>query len=493
MKKTGYLLALSIILISTLILSCGGGGGVDNAIEDTSFSIGYNSNGAESGSAPAVQNGNGKEVLSVKANTGNLAKGGYLFDGWNTSADGSGSDYAPGSLYNGKNITLYAKWVAIFNYNVINPGSPAPALDGVQRSPSFPYASITGLTAKGKTLSNINIPDSIDGYTVSSIGDNAFKGCSNITEITIPDTVANIGDNAFNGCANLSEITMQGTTPPSVGTDAFTGCVLLAVTVPQSAAATYNSNPGWNTVTIISPGTFCITYSGNGADGGIVPHKQVGMIGFPIQVYDNTGDLTRAGCSFNNWNTKSDGTGNRFVADAAYAGPDNLALYAQWTHPDYTVTFDGNGADTQASPQTIKVIAPANTIGELPATPPKRNGYNFAGWYTQYGGTGDLFVVGSQVISDKTVYAKWSENNCTITYDGNNATSGFEPESHATQFNQVIILRTNSSSLARTGYRFIGWNTKADGSGTDYAVGASYTVIGDATLYAKWTEDLLCC
>lgn len=485
-KYTISILTLITCLCLLFVAGCGGGG-AENAIEDSAFTIGYNANGAESGSAPAVQSGNGKEVLSVKANTGNLAKGGYLFDGWNTSADGSGSDYAPGALYNGKNIILFAKWAAIFNYNVINPGSPAPALDGVQRSPSFPYASITGLTAKGKTLSNINIPDIIDGYTVSSIGDNAFQNCSNITEIAIPDTVTDIGNNAFNGCANLSEVTMQGTTPPSVGTDAFTGCVLLAVTVPQSAAAAYNSNPGWSVVTIVSPGTFCISYSGNGSDGGIVPLKQVGMTGFPIQVYGNTGDLTRAGCSFNNWNTKPDGTGNRFEANASYAGPDNLALYAQWTHPDYTVTFDDQGADIQrVSPSTIKVIAPANTIGELPATPPKRNGYSFVGWNTQLDGEGDSFAVGSQVISDKTVYAKWYANDCIISYVGNGATSGSAPDRQDVSFNQVITLRSNTGNLKQDGYSFCGWNTKADGSGTDYAEGASYTVFGDATLYSKW-------
>jgi len=166
-----------------------------------------------------------------------------------------------------------------------------------------------------------------------------------------------------------------------------------------------------------------------------------------------------------------------------------MTLYAQWTHPDYIVTFDDQGADMQhVSPATITVKAPANTIGSLPSTPPQKNGYYFAGWNTRSDGTGDAFVVGSQVISDKTVYAKWSENDCTISYDGNNATGGSAPASHATQFNQSITLRTNTGNLERDGYRFGGWNTEADGTGTDYAEGANYTVTGDATLYAKWLK-----
>ena len=56
----------------------------------------------------------------MQKNVGNLEKNGYIFDGWNSSPDGSGSDYAPGSSSPAKSITLYAKWALIFNYNVSN-------------------------------------------------------------------------------------------------------------------------------------------------------------------------------------------------------------------------------------------------------------------------------------------------------------------------------------------------------------------------------------
>jgi len=477
-----------IVLVSFLaIVSCGGGGGGAASDDDSKLTIGYNANGAESGSAPAAQSGNSKTALTVSSNTGNLAKNGYLFDGWNTQPDGYGTDYAPGAEYKGKAVTLYAKWAKIFNYDVINSGSPAPALNRLQRAPGNPTATITGLTSKGMTLSDISIPRTIDGYTVSAIGNNAFQDCTNVANMLIPDTITNIGDNAFNGCSNLAGVTMQGTVPPTLGTNAFAGCVLLAVSVPQSAASAYNSSPTWSTVSILAPGTFSIIYNGNGSDGGIVPARQVGMIGINLNIYGNNGSLTRAGCTFNGWNDKANGTGHSYVENATYPGPDNMTLYAQWTHPDYTVTFDDQGADIQhVSPSTIKVVAPANTIDSLPSTQPQKDGYYFTGWNTQSDGAGDTFVVGSQVISNTTVYAKWVGNNCTISYDGNNATRGSAPESHATQFNQSITLKTNTGNLERDGYRFSGWNTQADGGGTDYAVGASYNVTGDVLLYAKW-------
>ena len=338
MKKDCKIFTIALVLCTILLCSCGGGGGgVDDAINDTSFTIGYNANGAESGSAPAAQSGNGKEVLSVSANTGSLAKGGYLFEGWNTSADGSGADYAPGALHNGKNLTLYAKWARLFDYDP-NVVSPAPALNGVQNVSGVSTATITGLTPRGMTLSDITIPRSIDGYQVVAIGNDAFQGCTNVTNMLIPDTVSDIGDNAFNGCSNLSNLTMQRTEPPALGTDVFAGCVLLAVSVPQNAVSEYNAQ--WSTVTILSPGTFSIIYNGNGADGGIVPSRQVGMTGITIFVYGNNGSLTRAGCTFNGWNDKADGTGHIYPENAAYPGPENMTLYAQWTNPDYAVTFD---------------------------------------------------------------------------------------------------------------------------------------------------------
>jgi len=77
------------------------------------FTITYNANGATSGSVPvdSTKYTQGKTV-TVKANTGNLAKTGYAHDGWNTLADGNGTTYSYGQSFamGGANVTLYAKW-----------------------------------------------------------------------------------------------------------------------------------------------------------------------------------------------------------------------------------------------------------------------------------------------------------------------------------------------------------------------------------------------
>jgi len=53
----------------------------------------------------------------------------------------------------------------------------------------------------------------------------------------------------------------------------------------------------------------------------------------------------------------------------------------------------------------------------------------------------------------------------------------------------TLILDTNTGLVARTGFTFAGWNTAADGLGTAYAAGGSYTTDAPVTLYAAWTPD----
>ena len=76
--------------------------------------------------------------------------------------------------------------------------------------------------AIGKTDSSFIIPDS-----VTSIGHEAFSGCSGLTNVTIPDSVTSIGDSAFSGCSSLTSITIPDSVT-SIGDFAFDGCNSLA-------------------------------------------------------------------------------------------------------------------------------------------------------------------------------------------------------------------------------------------------------------------------
>ena len=77
----------------------------------------------------------------------------------------------------------------------------------------------------------------------------------------------------------------------------------------------------------------------------------------------------------------------------------------------------------------------------------------------------------------------------SVTYHVNGATSGTAPAGQTKTHDEDLTLATNSGNLARGGHAFVGWNTAADGSGVDYAEGASYTGNAALTLYAKWNDN----
>lgn len=73
---------------------------------------------------------------------------------------------------------------------------------------------------------------------LTSIGDNAFSECTNLTSITIPSSVTSIGDEAFGGCSSLQSITFENNSElTSIGSHAFCSCKLTSVTIPSSVTS----------------------------------------------------------------------------------------------------------------------------------------------------------------------------------------------------------------------------------------------------------------
>ena len=71
-------------------------------------------------------------------------------------------------------------------------------------------------------------------YTVTSIGNQAFDGCSSLTTITLPNSITSIGSYAFDGCSSLTTITLPNSIT-SIGSYAFYGCSSLTIiTIPNS-------------------------------------------------------------------------------------------------------------------------------------------------------------------------------------------------------------------------------------------------------------------
>ena len=91
--------------------------------------------------------------------------------------------------------------------------------------------TITGYTGND---GEVAVPSEIDGKSVTSIGSYAFKGCTGLTSVTIPDSVTKIGNWAFFGCTGLTDVKISDSVT-EIGMSAFYGCTgLTGITIPDS-------------------------------------------------------------------------------------------------------------------------------------------------------------------------------------------------------------------------------------------------------------------
>ena len=121
---------------------------------------------------------------------------------------------------------------------------------------------------------------------------------------------------------------------------------------------------------------------------------------------------------------------------------------------------------------------------ELPNT--TQTTYYVRAWAIETNSHGQRLDGGCQMTiagqSSATIHAVTVNAPFAVTYNANGGTG--EP---STQYKRTSIdLTLSSTQPTRDGYTFNGWNTADDGSGTNYAAGATYLTNAAVTLYAKW-------
>ena len=161
----------------------------------------------------------------------------------------------------------------------------------------------------------------------------------------------------------------------------------------------------------------------------------------------------------------------------------------------YSVTYDANGATSGSSPTDANSPYAKNTsvtvlgnTGNLIKT-----GHTFNGWNTQEDGKGTAYAAGDEftITDNTTLYAQWTANTYTISFDMKGGTDG--TESIDATYGKIM---PDITKPTRIGYTFGGYWTHEDGTGTQYynQSGGAYSnkkwdQATDATLYAKWTAN----
>ncbi len=218
---------------------------------------------------------------------------------------------------------------------------------------------------------------------------------------------------------------------------------------------------------------YSVTFDANGGSGTMTNQSA----STATALTSNT--FTRTGYTFAGWSTSAGGS-VAYANGASYPFTSSTTLYAQWTANSLSVTYDSQGGSAIANGSTTT----GGSIASSPVTPTK-TGYSFNGWFTAAsGGSAISFPYTHGQTSNFTLYAQWTANNNTLTFDGNGSTSG-STASQTIASNASATLTSNG--FVNTGYNFSGWSTTSGGS-VAYANGASYTMgTSNATLYAVWT------
>lgn len=285
-----------------------------------------------------------KNVTYVRKNTATtlaqctFEREGYVFDGWNTAADGSGTDYNAGAEFTvNADTTLYAQWIANSYFVTFdaNGGHGTMAQQVIERNGT---ANITecGFSRSGYTFTGWNT--SADGTGTAYAAGADISPSSDMT--LFAQWQAKTYAVTFDANGGTGEMTAQNLTfgaEAALTSNAFTrhGYVFGGWALTATGVAVYTDGQTvdgieeGNNVTLYavwSLGKFTVTFDANGGTGEMTAQTENA---FSTATIKNNA-FTRSGYTFAGWATSADGE-KAYDNGASIAMQDNVKLYALWT------------------------------------------------------------------------------------------------------------------------------------------------------------------
>ena len=330
------------------------------------------------------------------------------------------------------------------------------------------------------------------GNGITKIGNRAFQQ-TNITSIAIPDSVTVIGEQAFNGCTSLTEVNIpKNSKLETIGNRAFRQTNITSIAIPDSVTAigvqAFNKCTSLTEVNISKNSK--LETIGEGAfydtrvlkmylPGGV---KTLGVGAFqrtPVEIYDMSdvysSDFTIGDWCINNWYDTKNGE-----------------VAPEWANKHKDIYVNNNDilnallADKKAGSVTKTCYVTNGGTVDMNKTgfdAVSREGYTVE-WHKQADFSDEAYTGDPK--NGQSYYAKWtltdSANAVEVTYEPNFANG--TAKTFAASKSEAHQAKDNLFSL--NGYSIVSWNTKADGTGTSYAIGAEIPTDANITVYAQW-------
>jgi len=419
---------------------------------------------------------------------------GYAFDGYTGAVT---STSAGVTVIMNDNKTLTAKFIqqTAPSYTLSTVANPAVAT--ISRRPdnasyqTGETVTVTAPTTEGYTFTGWSgaSTSTASSVTITMDGNKSltanYKSMDYILTVdVIPAVGGTVSRNPNNNTYTYNQIVTVDATP-AVGYK-FTGwsgaAAAGASTYSTYATVTMNSNKSLTATFeqfVFSLSTYAFP-SGTGTVS-ISPNKN-------LYTYNEQVTVTAtpaSGYTFTGWSDAALGMTNPVTIVMI----EGRSLTANFQQTLYTLTTNvsptGSGSVSRSPNQTS--YTPGSTV-TLTATPMSGSSYVFKGWSGASSSTNATITI--TMDGDKSLTAGFGlpdAKRFNVYFNGNGATTdGANPPQAATADSGSSISLPGQQTLVKTGYNFGGWNTNSFGTGTFYSAGASYTVNGNSTLYAKW-------
>ena len=493
------------------------------------YTISYNANGH--GTAPAAQTkthdvnltlqpfiaqqtGTGYTVSFNKNGASGTALGNltssitYTQTNWNTNSAGTGTNYTSKGTYTTEAAaTLYAIW-STTNGSVTLPAAMTKA-STTENGFTITFNANGGSCSTTELTATNTRSYTFSKWAAGSTSGTKYSAGASFTPSANTTMYATWTESVTKGSVTLPTPTRAGHTFKGWATSS-------SATSGTAAGASYTPSAETTLYATWQINTWTVQYNANGY--GTAPSSQTKTYGTALTLRPFISDQTTTGytVSFNKnggsttpsaitseltkkqtyWNTNSSGTGTNYSSSGTYSDNKAATLYAIWgttvngsiTLPgaiarasdsvNYTISYNANGGTFTPSNQTITRITP----------------YSFNKW-AEGSVSGTKYEANATYTptAAKTMYATWTTGATTgtvtlqsgITKNDTTAT-GYKVTFNANGGN---CSTTSLNATDTTEWTFSKWNTKPDGTGTDYSPNTAYSFDANTPLYAKWISS----